>query len=791
MSRLFVYYPTTPPPPPTYNPFFLSLDKVRVRVIELSVIYYPLLDIFQSNKTLCGEHFEKFISRMSTFDSKMLPSERITGSSTSPAVISESFCGIPQSLPSGILSFDHVAEILGYTSSVSIACDVKNLPGRKAAALPKYDILEGFIESADNKEDSIAAAAVSSISTPSSSPIIKKCTASDPPLVTEWTMELPYSASILGAKWLTPSSGTLENIELRRKQRESCSLLSSLSSSCASSSSSSSSSSCASSLSRWGTERRVAHIDIGLGDSGIVYVPGDSIGIMAPNPSYLVEAVCNRTTEAFARMSMRGATTTTASVSAIAGASADSIRSGFESRSGVEADPTINTTDIEKEKEKERERKVESGTCTSTSSAVESLSVFTSMCISARVPIEKSLLDCDIHMKNVTTSIRELLTYILDFTSVPRKYNIYTLASYCTNIYEKQKMLWLCSKCAIGKALWNAFIEEQGLGLGELILLFPSCTPPLGALINIANKSVPRYYSAASSPMERNGKAQISIAFSLVHYNMQIHAGTSTGAESQLQPIQRSGLCTSYMEYSARKWLYSTTPELLYGGIQSNSPDTYASRARYRTPKLRIFHKSQPTFRLPGSVAPPLLLIGPGTGVAPFIGFLESRHAIEQMRLKKCDDACEGVWRGGFEIDGEDLPGEANIIDSFINEVLPGHVHMFFGCRNDDDYLYREELQKHLQNGTLTTLDIAMSRTQEHKVYVTHKIIERGAEITQLMLNDGVYIYVCGDGNGMAKDVNNAFVEILITHGDMDEAQALDFIATLKIKRRYSLDIWS
>jgi sulfite reductase (NADPH) flavoprotein alpha-component len=118
-------------------------------------------------------------------------------------------------------------------------------------------------------------------------------------------------------------------------------------------------------------------------------------------------------------------------------------------------------------------------------------------------------------------------------------------------------------------------------------------------------------------------------------------------------------------------------------------------------------------------------------------------------------------------------------------------VHLFFGCRGEQDFLFQAQLQQFLADRTLTSLDVAMSRVQEHKVYVTHKLRARGAELARLILNEGAYIYVCGDGNCMAKDVNSTLLEIFKSHGEMGEAEAADLIATLKIKRRYSQDIWS
>ena len=405
------------------------------------------------------------------------------------------------------------------------------------------------------------------------------------------------------------------------------------------------------------------------------------------------------------------------------------------------------------------------------------------------------------------TSIRELLSYKHDLCGTVRKAHLLGLSKFCDEPLEARAMQWLCSKCSVGKAMWECFVEQQRLGFAELLLLFPSCHPPLGAVLAYANPMVPRYYSVSSSPMSASIStdactagaagaavypASLSIAFSVVHYTctcvLPALSATTTGSNSStVNLIQRAGLCTSYLEKAAQSFLYPQHNRTSVSGSSSGSVPASA-------PLLRIFHKSSISFRLPGSVAPPLILIGPGTGVAPFVGFLQHRQCIEQQRVNmaSADDACEGVWRGGFEIEEEDLPGETvSEVQGYIQDVCPGPVHLYFGCRNDDDFLYEKQLQAFCDDGTLTSLDVAKSRVQDHKVYVTHKLHSRSQEIANLVLSQGAYIYVCGDGNGMAKDVSAAITAAFVEHGDMTTEEATELIATLKCKRRFALDIWS
>ena len=574
-------------------------------------------------------------------DAKSHINAKVENTVSSTRVLSEEFFGIPTKLPESILNIKEIVALLGFVDNISADCDKKNLPARKVQAFPKYTI--------KSCDAIIKLSELPSLHTrPSES----------------WSAEMPFEAKILDASWLTQSARSIANIDSR--------------------------------VENWGKARRVVHMEIDLGDSKIQYLPGDSFGVMTPNPDYLVQKLlahiqdCQDTT-------------------------------GDASASGSVDRPSVLTMNSIID--------------------VASMGIF---------------------------SLRELLTYKLDLCGVPRKNTVYALSQFCTDSDERRCMEWLCSKCPVGKELWQQFIEEQRLGFGELLLLFPSCIPSLGAVISFAGPAVPRYYSVASSPSKHPTK--IAIAFSVVHY-------ISNASCKPDQSIRRAGLCTSYLEWTASKFLYADV-----AGVDVRAP---------LTPALRIFHKSNVNFRLPGSVAPPLILIGPGTGVAPFIGFLQHRKEIEKARLKSCDDACEGLWRGGFEIEEEDLPGESSQVKDFINMTMPGPVYPYFGCRNEDDYLYKDQLQTFLSNGTLHMLEVARSRVTAEKFYVTHILKEHGKELARLLLNDGAYVYVCGDGNQMAKDVNNALMQALIEHGGLTEALAIEKIASLKLKRRYVLDIWS
>lgn len=377
-----------------------------------------------------------------------------------------------------------------------------------------------------------------------------------------------------------------------------------------------------------------------------------------------------------------------------------------------------------------------------------------------------------------TISLGELLRYKWDLSSPVRRPAVLQLIG-CCGPEDALLLKWLCSKGVVGKTLWSHFVEGQRLGLADLLAVTPSCVPTLQQLAHLCSPLPPRLYSIASSHF--NGKNSVTIAFSLARYTCP----TPDSPTTVHSPIRRSGLCTSYLHRLLAPWLYP-------------NKDVAAPAA-----SVRIFMKPTAVFHLPGSVATPLVLVGPGTGVAPFVGFLEHRFHLELQRrtikrsssreecaMKRSPSVEQCLWRECFELEECDLPREDGQVQSFIKSVWPGPVLLFYGCRGEQDYLYREELADRLAEGTLSQLELAMSRVGPSKVYVTHRIAEQGAELCKL-LQLGAAVYVCGDGNNMAKDVYAAFKGVLIKDGSMSETQAEEMLQDMKQRRRYVMDIWS
>ncbi|HDL8327152.1 TPA: NADPH-dependent assimilatory sulfite reductase flavoprotein subunit [Yersinia enterocolitica] len=165
---------------------------------------------------------------------------------------------------------------------------------------------------------------------------------------------------------------------------------------------------------------------------------------------------------------------------------------------------------------------------------------------------------------------------------------------------------------------------------------------------------------------------------------------------------------------------------------------------------IRIFIEHNDNFRLPANPETPVIMIGPGTGIAPFRAFMQQREA---------DGATGKNW------------------------LLFGNPHF------TEDFLYQVEWQRYVKDGLLTRIDLAWSRDQIHKIYVQDKLREQGAELWD-WIQQGAHIYVCGDANRMAKDVEQVLLDVVALHGAMDAEQADEYLSELRLARRYQRDVY-
>ncbi len=165
---------------------------------------------------------------------------------------------------------------------------------------------------------------------------------------------------------------------------------------------------------------------------------------------------------------------------------------------------------------------------------------------------------------------------------------------------------------------------------------------------------------------------------------------------------------------------------------------------------IRVFIEHNDNFRLPANPETPVIMVGPGTGIAPFRSFMQQRD----------------------------------------NDGASGKNWLFFGNPHfTDDFLYQVEWQKYVKDGLLTNIDLAWSRDQAEKIYVQDKIRAKGAEVWR-WIEEGAHLYVCGDANRMAKDVEQALLDVVVEHGGMDRETADEFLSELRIERRYQRDVY-
>ncbi|MGY5709913.1 assimilatory sulfite reductase (NADPH) flavoprotein subunit [Vibrio cincinnatiensis] len=224
-------------------------------------------------------------------------------------------------------------------------------------------------------------------------------------------------------------------------------------------------------------------------------------------------------------------------------------------------------------------------------------------------------------------------------------------------------------------------------------------------LISLLRRLTPRLYSIASSQAEVDEEVHLTVAVVEYEKNGELRQG---GASSFLaQRLEEGG-----------------------------------------TVKVFVEHNKQ--FKLPEDDHTPIIMVGPGTGIAPFRSFIQERD----------------------------------------NRGASGKNWLFFGDRTfTQDFLYQTEWQKYLKSGALSRLEVAFSRDQHEKVYVQHRILEQ-AEQVWAWLQQGAHLYVCGDATHMAKDVHHAFVQVAQQKGGLSAEQAEEYFNQLRKEKRYQRDVY-
>uniref|UniRef100_A0A8C8C9E1 Methionine synthase reductase n=1 Tax=Oncorhynchus tshawytscha TaxID=74940 RepID=A0A8C8C9E1_ONCTS len=322
------------------------------------------------------------------------------------------------------------------------------------------------------------------------------------------------------------------------------------------------------------------------------------------------------------------------------------------------------------------------------------------------------------------STLTYMFTWSLELRTVPKKAFLRSLVECTEDSGERRRLQELCSKQ--GSVDYNLYVRDPSLGLLDLLRAFPACQPPLSLLIEHLPKLQPRPYSAASSSFRHPG--QLHFVFNVIEF-----------PACTWRPTGRQGLCTGWLSDLVNPILLN--PSKVFVSLRENC-----------------------SFHLPSDLSKPLIMIGPGTGVAPFIGFLQQR-----------------------EKEREENP-----------EAEFGETWLFFGCRHrDQDFLFREELQGFVGKGTLNHLKVCFSRdtqmgteTKTGPRYVQHNLLLHAKDLTNLLLKENGYLYVCGDAKNMAKDVNETLIEMVSAELQLDKLDAMKRLAGLREEKHYLQDIW-
>ncbi len=291
-------------------------------------------------------------------------------------------------------------------------------------------------------------------------------------------------------------------------------------------------------------------------------------------------------------------------------------------------------------------------------------------------------------------SLREALTWNYDICKVTS--NLVTfVAEHCTDSGTAKKLR------KDRKALDTWLVNRNGL---DLVREFP-VRADAELWQEVLVRLIPRQYSISSSPLVSPNEVQLTV--SIVRYR-----GPDGGP--------RGGVVSTYL---------------------ADLPDGTA---------VPVFLQRSPHFRPPEDPATPMIMVGPGTGIAPFRGFLQERRALGHR----------------------------------------GPNWLFFGDQHRaQNFYYREDLQDMVDDGFLNRLDLAFSRDQSKRVYVQHKMLDYGADVWR-WLDDGAHFYVCGDATRMARDVDAALTDILRTHGRMSADAARDYKREMVAEKRYVRDVY-
>lgn len=273
------------------------------------------------------------------------------------------------------------------------------------------------------------------------------------------------------------------------------------------------------------------------------------------------------------------------------------------------------------------------------------------------------------------------------------------------------KLEALAAPAKDGEDLYRSEVFLKRKSILDLLEEFPACELPFEVFLEMVPWLSPRYYSISSSAKATPGRVSITVG---------VVKGPALSGNGEYH-----GVCSTFLE---------------------ESQPGAEIQASVREPSAN--------FRLPDDATKPIIMIGPGTGIAPFRAFVQERKALKE--------------------NGEEL----------------GKAMLFFGCRDpEQDYLYRDELETAATDG-LIELQTAFSRSGPERVYVQDLIRKQGGDVWQ-MIEDGAIIYICGDGSAMEPDVKRTLLSLYVEENDTSHEAAEAWIEDMTKTGRYVLDVWA
>jgi len=306
-------------------------------------------------------------------------------------------------------------------------------------------------------------------------------------------------------------------------------------------------------------------------------------------------------------------------------------------------------------------------------------------------------------------SVCECLTRYCDLTGAPRRSDLKLLAEYTKDPIDREALNRMASK--EGRTEYKEKVLERFVGIADILKLCPSIHMPLEHFLNVCPQLQTRYFTISSSSSV---------------YPESVHITVAVDMKERKDGSIFKGICSNYL-----------------------------AECQPGKAMVRVFIRPS-TFRLPEDATKPIIMIGPGTGVAPMRALLQERSHQKEVLKKSV-----------------------------------GPNVLYFGCKTrSQDFLYKDELQNFQDSGILDQLYLAFSREQTEKVYVQYLLKQNASETWKLVQDQGAYIYVCG-GVKMGHDVSEALKEIAMKEGKLNADKAKDYFANLTRDGRYVQELWA